>query len=626
MGIFFKRTLAFSCFLFILGAICGEFANFEIKIAAIAVLSVLFVIFFMFFTIGKRKEMISRLCLPILFALIGIIIFSYRSDCLNRDFNKYTGKDTVYQVDGIVLSSRYVSNYLSIYDIKVKNIDGNKIDAKIILEADSNLELPVGSRISASVRLSDFEDEGSFNEKRYYNSKGFLFLGSLESDDIIITAENANDVEVIFNRLNTELCSYFEKTLNKSSYGIINAVFLGNRSDLTNTVKRDFARTGTTHLLALSGLHLSLLTFMIQALLKKLRVNKSVRYVVLSAFIIFYFALTGFGLSVLRSSIMLMFVYLSYFLRRKNDSLTALMFAAVFILTAIPDSIKDIGFWMSVCATFGIIIVLPYEVLFRYKARKIFKGRIGKTVQGIISGLIISFAAILSTLPFSCFCFGAISLLGPIATIILSPLISVILFVSPLMLIFSFSAFLESIFAFLLDLAAGVINFAISRMSDAEHIYLSLDYSFVKYTVIPFFIIIAVLLIVKLRHKAVMAVAVLSFVMVFSVLEYRAINNDCSALYILKKQNEYICISDGGDNILIDISDGSKTSMNEAARQAVKKGYKEIDVMVFTHLHNKHINSFSYIASKEKVGKLLIPVPKTEKEINFAKQLQNPFL
>ena len=303
--------------------------------------------------------------------------------------------------------------------------------------------------------------------------------------------------------------------------------------------------------------------------------------------------------------------------------MTSLMFAAVAILVFSPSSIRDVGFWMSVFATFGVIIALPLDTYIRFKLRQIGKRPFAKAIRYVISTLIISFSATLMILPFSCFCFGALSLVGPLSTLILSNAVSLILIFAPIFLITSRIPFLSGILGFILELLSGFVLNVSEELSKMEHIYVSLDYDFVLYFVLPFFILFAILMVVRIKHKLLIPVFVLIWACVFGAFEYNAINDPVLYFgYVHLGRNEYICLSRNGENTLIDISDGSKGKMNEAALYAIEKGFVEIDTLILTHLHNKHVDYFEEMYSNYLVRRLVIPLPQNDSESNVATSLK----
>ena len=622
MRLFYRKPFALSCFLFILSGLVVFFAPEMVKTAAFIAFCASSLILCAAALILKKGKLFKTASLALIFALLGALHFTLYLSNVEKNHQKYENITVTSEIEATVLSRSFSSNYLSIFDIRVHRIGDDSVNMKMRFEGPYALDIAMGDRIKADVTLSEFESGGSFDEKQYYNSKGVYFIAEAQGGICEVIGRD-DSIELFFLKLNSSLCNVFSKSLDEEASGLINAVFLGNRDNLSDIAKRDFKRTGTYHILALSGMHLAILSAMLNSMLQELKIRKSRRYIILPVLLLFYVALTGFSLSVVRSAIMLMATYLAYFLRARKDSLTSLIFAAAAIILFSPASICDIGFWMSVLSTFGIIMALPLQIYVRFRLRRLLKGSLGRAIKTVISGMIISFAAIIMTLPFSCFSFGAISLLGPAATLVLSPFISLILYIAPFFLFLSDIPIIGELLIIIMNVLASLSSSISNSFSEIQNIYISLEYPFVKFLVIPFFAVLAVMLIINIKHKIIIPLFIFVWLCVFSFSEYNALNDTADYVeYIHSGNNEYICISSKGDNILIDISDGSSGNLYEAASEALSIGYCEIERVVLTHLHKRHISSLGRLAKQFMIREVLIPEPITDSEIYVAESVK----
>ncbi|MBR4296239.1 MAG: ComEC/Rec2 family competence protein [Clostridia bacterium] len=617
MGIFHNKPFALGCFLFIAAVIFGRFIDNPriLVIFGIIAATIFLVICFLFK--GIKRNNFGRI-IPLIFLTVGLIFSSLFMIHLNCDVYSYKSGGEEREIEFTVLSRKYYSNYLTICEILTEKVDGQAVKIKMMLEAPYALDADRGFKIRASAIISAFENDGAFDEKQYYNSKGIYLKATDVSSDYTVVTENVKTFSMFFEDINQSFSSAFDKNLEEDTSALVDAVFLGNKDGLDDIAKRDFKRAGVYHLLALSGMHLSVLSLMVNKALICFRVRKGKRYMLLSLLMSFYVALTGFSLSVVRSAIMLLATYAAYFMRTRKDSLTSLFFAMVAIIIFSPSSVFDVGLGMSFVATLGIIISAPFSVWFRFHIRKLISKKMRVLMDYLFSSIITSFAAILFTLPFSCFLFGGLSLVGIIATIIISPMISAILFISPLMLIFSKVSLVSFVFSLILDFLSDLIYGIASYFSNISGVYVSLDYPFVKCLIFVFFAFLAVFLIVKIKRKIIVPIFVLVFTAVFSFFEYKAIYDSVLYFdYICMNENEYISLSKNGRNVLIDISDASYSSFYEATENTLERGYKEIDVIVLTHLHKGHKATLLRISRNEMVREIWIPSPinKVERDI-----------
>lgn len=132
------------------------------------------------------------------------------------------------------------------------------------------------------------------------------------------------------------------------------ALLTGNRDALDGQLRLAYKRLGLSHILAVSGLHLSVIVGGADFLMRKLTVSKRKKNVFLLLLILFFAMICGFSSSVTRAAVMLGLFYLAELLGERSDSLTSLVFAVALILTVRPFSVYDAGLWLSFLATLGI--------------------------------------------------------------------------------------------------------------------------------------------------------------------------------------------------------------------------------------------------------------------------------
>jgi competence protein ComEC len=181
---------------------------------------------------------------------------------------------------------------------------------------------------------------------------------------------------------------------------ISQALILGVQDDLDATLRNAFARTGTMHVLAVSGLHVGLLYGVLLFLLKPLRRGKTsgmVAVLVILGVIWFYAFVTGMSTSVLRSVCMFTLVEVGKLLRRKASVLNTLAVVAVALLLYDPLFLFDVGFQLSFLAVAGIVLLQPL-FLNHWRPET-------KVVRWVWELLAISVAAQLATFPLSLYYF-----------------------------------------------------------------------------------------------------------------------------------------------------------------------------------------------------------------------------
>ena len=144
--------------------------------------------------------------------------------------------------------------------------------------------------------------------------------------------------------------------LPKEQASVAVGVLLGDKNLMDDEIKSNFKAIGISHLLAVSGLHASVIATAIFALLQMTKLSKKWVSLLTCVAIVCFMALTGFSASVTRAGIMLIMFYLSKFFYVKSDSLNSLGLATFVITMFNPFAAGDLGLLMSVLSTLGIIL------------------------------------------------------------------------------------------------------------------------------------------------------------------------------------------------------------------------------------------------------------------------------
>ena len=139
----------------------------------------------------------------------------------------------------------------------------------------------------------------------------------------------------------------------------LKALYLGERSDLDQDFKDLFLKTGTTHLLAVSGFNIGFVLAVLWIFLSFLPIPRQLKLGVLLAAVWAYCLLVGWQSPVARAAVMATIVLLGKFLGRKTDGLNTLGLAACVILGINPKQLFDVGFQLSFVAVLGLITVVP---------------------------------------------------------------------------------------------------------------------------------------------------------------------------------------------------------------------------------------------------------------------------
>lgn len=240
---------------------------------------------------------------------------------------------------------------------------------------------------------------------------------------------------------------YFIKRLNllfpSPENGLFEGIILGEKENIPENFRRELENSGTIHLVVASGQNVALLTgFVFAILLLKLKRKDAV--IVAIPFILFYCLLSGGQAPIVRATIMCLFSLLANLLGRQANQGWGLFISAVLMLLVSPLILFDIAFQLSFAATAGIIFLYPLLT-------KWFERYIKRHQWLLLTPLIVSLSAQITTLPLLVYYFGTFSLSSLPANILVSPVVGIILILGiPLIFLSLISISLAQLVAWLL--------------------------------------------------------------------------------------------------------------------------------------------------------------------------------
>ncbi|MBM3249611.1 MAG: ComEC family competence protein [Candidatus Omnitrophica bacterium] len=202
---------------------------------------------------------------------------------------------------------------------------------------------------------------------------------------------------------------------------VLSAMVLGEKRNIPWFVNNLMVRTGTVHILVVSGFNVGIVSFTVLLILKLLRVRRDTRFIITISCLIFYCLLTGASTPVVRATIMAVFFLSGYLIRREPDIYNSLSMAALFILVFNPGQLFDIGFQLSFVSVLAIVCLYP--ALSKLIAKYFFKKG---WVKFLIDSLLISLSAWLGTCAFIAYYFRIFSPVTVLANLFVVPLATLI--------------------------------------------------------------------------------------------------------------------------------------------------------------------------------------------------------
>lgn len=332
--------------------------------------------------------------LYIIFYVVSYIHSAKQIKPLSED--SYILENSPYAVvTGFVQSITPKEGYSSIV---LKNceiqFDTEQVKVKGLLLSVQACEVCVGDSIQAYGRLKAFEkarNEGEFDSRSYYASVGICYRMSVEM--IEIRNQSRESLVYYLSLLRKQICHVYEQISPQQEAGVFSSMVLGDKSSLDREVKALYQRNGIAHLLAISGLHISLIGMVVYKMIRKLGIGFGMSFAAGGLVVISYGLLTGNGISAVRAVVMCLLLMLAELLGRTYDCLSALGTAAVFMLWDNPFVLYNGGFLLSFSAILGIALIYP--VLEKMLIKKEFP----MALKYVLSSLLISISVNMATFP-----------------------------------------------------------------------------------------------------------------------------------------------------------------------------------------------------------------------------------
>lgn len=237
----------------------------------------------------------------------------------------------------------------------------NQTDSKFSMlaylqEGDS---YPIGCEISlygTIYQLNQADNPGQFDAESYYQSQGILYTFQAET---VVGAKGGSFLRENVTLLREYLSKHLMELYNERDAGILKAVLLGDKSTLRDEDQLLYQKNGISHLLAISGLHISMIGVSLYKLFRKCNLTFLEAGLPSGILLLLYGMMTGFGISTIRAICMFIVMIFADIFGRAYDMASAMALAAIILLIRNPLQAWQAGFLLSFGAVLGICFVYP---------------------------------------------------------------------------------------------------------------------------------------------------------------------------------------------------------------------------------------------------------------------------
>ena len=221
-------------------------------------------------------------------------------------------------------------------------------ESRMLIYDEKKNKIQIGNEVEAEGKLSFFEtarNPGNFDQKAYYQRQNIH--GKVWSETLRITDHTVKRIQNVLENIRVHCRNTLLSEAGEKNGSILSAILLGEKSQMDPEIKKLSQVNGIGHILAISGLHLSVIGIGIYQLLRKLTGSYTIGGIGGIFFFFLYVLMIGVTVSVIRAGIMYLFRVGAEIAGRHYDSVTALSVAAAVVLIWRPLSIYDGAFWLS---------------------------------------------------------------------------------------------------------------------------------------------------------------------------------------------------------------------------------------------------------------------------------------
>lgn len=462
----------------------------------------------------------------------------------------------------------------------------------------------MGEKICVEGKIGEFRiatNPGQFDMKNYYLYKGYganMYADAWES----ASAEYSLYREWLW-RIRCYLGNVYDSIMDPDDAGIMRAMILGDKSELSDDIKELYRMNGIAHILAISGLHISIIGFGLYKLMRRTTMPVTPAVCVSALIMLSYAEMTGQGTSTVRAVTMFLIMTGADVLRRSYDLPTALVISAMTSVLTNPYELMTSGFWMSYMAVGGVAIFYPAV---KQKIR-IEDRYLRAVLSAVCSGICVT----VFTMPLIALSYYEIPVYSVLLNLAVIPLMTVLMLTG------------------LLALAVGCISTAAGCiMALPCHLVMSM-YSFLCETIdkLPFHNYICgvpsalqvalfygiLILVIAYGKKLKLYQRILAMPVALAVLLYR-LPSDFSVTMLDVGQGDGICVSSEKTVCMIDGGSSSKKDLFKYTIMPFLKynGYSKVDCWFISHPDSDHTSGLIEMLETEdmggiEIGRIILP-------------------
>ena len=595
-----KRPLLKACLVYLGALILSILLPKSYTVAAAVFLTVAAALLFI---ISFFKKSVLKIGVLLLVAALTVASFIIYNKVTLEPAKELYG--TQAKISGTVMTSSKHGSGSRSYVVKLSTINDKKAprDSRILLYCNNFDILEDYDEISANVNF--FDGEMIAQNETYYLSDSVVAAG-ITLDDVTVTNKEKFSLLREICRIRDRIIFNVRTHIPDECGDIISGILFGKRTNISDETSDLFSTAGISHLLAVSGLHLTIIVFLLDLLLLTIGFGKRSRTIISLLFTILMMTITGFTPSIVRASVMTSIMLIGSTIRRDYDSMTAMCLSAVIICFASPYAITNVGFQLSFSATTGLIV--SQRILEKQRRKFSMKTvSIPRLIGFELLKLILPcFMAFMFTIPISAHVFGYIATYSPITNFLLAPIIPLLLAFSLLGALFSLTGltFIYKPLLYVAKLLVSCVTWVTKQTSMLPYSKIYLPEDFTLFIVIFAVIVFSIAILSKRPYKNSIAAALLCVPIVCaSILSQQYISKDAIKISIIES-NSPCAVIEYEDRYFIS---GFSSDASYDISRTTSHPTKRITLLSAPSLKRTDVSKFTQFITQNKISCISLP-------------------
>lgn len=507
-------------------------------------------------------------------------------------------------IDTEITDYSYETDYGSAVEAAIQ-VDGKDYDVLLYLD-DARLLIP-GDRVTGEFRLRYTND----NEEPTYHRGNGTFLLAYQQGDIQISETESVPNKYYPAVLHRRLTAILEQSFPSDTAFFAKAVLLGDRTDVDYETNTAFKVSGISHIIAVSGLHVSILFALIVLISGRRRVLTALLGIPV---LLLFAAVAGFTPSVTRACLMQILMLLALLFDKEYDPPTALSFAALVMLAVNPLVITSASFQLSVGCMTGIFLfskrisawVDSFFFWSKWKGKNL-RVRFRSWISG---GVGVTLSAMFFTTPLVAYYFGAVSLVSILTNLLTLWAVSLIFYgIMAVCLLYFVWAKAAAVMAWVISWLIRYV-LTVSKLLSAFPLAAVYTQSmFIVLWLLLCYGLIAVFLLSKKRQPFVLVCCgVLGLCIALGCSWAEPLLDDTRMTVLDVGQGQCILLQADGKTFLVDCGGDSDTaSADLAAETLLSQGISRLDGVIVTHYDRDHAGGVGYLLSRIPADAIFLP-------------------